>query len=179
MKAEIRSWRLTAILLYVMLVGVAACDRGSADEGAALQVTEGARMEESVMIYDDAMKQRHADEADALVSEARAHIASMRTAGAAQWSRRTGPHADLVVRITRAVDRQMRERDMNMNMADERNGEAMGISGAEYRAMREQLRALRTEAQALETAGHMRAGVQFEARAERLELSNLVRSNRS
>ena len=105
------------------------------------------------MIYDDAMKRRHADEADSIATEVQAHIAAMRTAGEAEWPERTDQHANVVVRITSTVDRQMRERDMNMNMADERNGEAMVISGEEYRRMREQLRALRAEAKAFQTAG--------------------------
>ena len=178
MTGKMRSSRVAVVLQLMMLVGMAACERGSADEGAALQVSEGARMEGSVMIYDDAMRKRHADEADVLVREARAHIADMRTADPTDWSERTDSHADIVARVTRAVDRQMRERDMNMNMADERNGEAMGISGAEYRGMREQLRALRAEAQALKTASDADLRAQMGPHLEQFEgfVENVAKS---
>ncbi|MGH7462586.1 MAG: hypothetical protein ACREMA_16380 [Longimicrobiales bacterium] len=145
-----------------------ACSNDSVDDHTA-QGTQGARMEQGVMLYDDAMKQRHADEADAVVTEAQAYIAALRTAGAAQWSKRTGQHADMVVRITSTVDRQMRERDMGMNMADERNGEAMGISGAEYRRMREQLRALRAEAKAFQNTDEAEVRQRMGPHLEQLE----------
>lgn len=153
MTFDTRSWRPSAMLSFLLIAAFLVACSNDRDDDRTAQDTGGARMEQGVMIYDDAMKQRHADEADAIATEAQAHIAAMRTAGAAQWPKRTGQHADMVVRITSIVDRQMRERDMNMNMADERNGEAMGISGVEYRRLREQLRALRAEAKTFQNTG--------------------------
>ncbi len=153
MTSDTRSWRPSAMLWFLLITAFLVACGNDRDDDRTSQDTQGARIEQGVMIYDDAMKQRHADEADAIATEAQAHIAAMRTAGAAQWPKRTGQHADMVVRITSIVDRQMRERDMGMNMADERNGEAMGISGAEYRRIREQLRALRAEAKVFRNTG--------------------------
>lgn len=169
MTSDTRSLPPSAMLSFLLITAsTVACGNDRGDDRTALE-TAGAREEQGVMIYDDAMKRRHTDEADAIATEVQAHIAAMRTAGAAEWSKRTGQHADVVVRITSTVDRQMRERDMNMNRADERNGEAMGISGVEYRRAREELRALRAEAQAFQTAGDAEVRQRMGPHLDRLE----------
>ena len=113
--------------------------------------------------------QRHAEEADSMASVVREHVRQMRGLAAEQWHDRMGEHVRQVSQMLALVNRQMREMDMGMGMSDEQMGQMMGMSGEEHRRMMEEVQALRTELEELQTASRDEVRERIPDHLDRLE----------
>lgn len=96
--------------------------------------------------------QRHAEEADSMASVMRDRIRQMRGLSPEQWHDRMGEHVRQVSHMLSLVNRQMREMDMGMGMSDQQMGQMMGMTGEEHRRMMEDMQALRSGLEQLQTA---------------------------
>jgi hypothetical protein len=113
--------------------------------------------------------QRHADELDTATVQVREHVREMRGRTPAEWHARMGEHTRAVSGLLGLMDRQMREMDMGMGMDDEHMGEMMGMSGEEHRRMMEEMREVRSDAEALQTASEAEVARRMPEHLDRLE----------
>lgn len=118
---------------------------------------------------DSAMTRRHAEELDAAVTGMREHVRSVRQASPDQWHARVGEHAPRVARMLGTVERQMLELDMGIGMSDEEMGEMMGMGAEDYRATMEEIKALRSEVEQLQTAPEPAVRQRMPEHLERVE----------
>lgn len=115
------------------------------------------------------MMERHADEAEAMAAEMRAHLDEMRRLPAAARHERMGEHARSVSRMLALLNRQIREMAMGMPMDDEAMGALMGMSADEHRRMMDDMQALRAELEELQTAPVAELGQRMPAHLDRTE----------
>lgn len=127
-----------------------------------MEPTEGMPMDAGMML-------RHAEEADSMASTLRQHIDRMRQLPAEVWYDQMGEHVSHASRMLTLMHRQMREMDMGMGMSDEHMGEMMGMSGQEHRNMMDQMQALRTDLEQLQTATVEQVRELMPAHLDRLE----------
>lgn len=113
--------------------------------------------------------QRHAEEADSMASIVREHTGQMRGLDAEQWHDRMGEHVRQVSQMLALVDRQMREMDMGMGMSDEQMGQMMGMTGEEHRRMMNEMQAVRSELEQLQTASREEVRERMPDHLDRLE----------
>lgn len=113
--------------------------------------------------------QRHSEEADSMASVMGEHIQQMRALAAEEWHDRMGEHVRQVSQMLSLVNRQMREMDMGMSMSDEQMGQMMGMTGEEHRRMMDEMQALRTELEELQTASHDEVRERMPDHLDRLE----------
>lgn len=113
--------------------------------------------------------QRHAEEADSMASVMREHIRQTRGRPAEQWYDRMDEHVRQVSQMLSLVNRQMREMDMGMGMSDEQMGEMMGMTGEEHRRMMDEMQAVRSELEQLQTASRDEVRERMPDHLDRLE----------
>jgi hypothetical protein len=117
----------------------------------------------------DAEMQRHARELDEMSARMRAHLQEMRQLPPEAQHARMGEHVARGSEMLSLMNRQLREMDMGMGMSDEAMGGMMGMSGEEYRRMRAEMEALRTELEQLQTAPRAAVGERMPAHLARME----------
>lgn len=163
----LRSW--LAVMAVAMLAGACAREQEPAPAtDDAMQDMPGMH-DMAGMPVDTAMMRRHAAEAQALAGRLRTHVREMRALPREQWHERMGEHAGSVSAMMTLMTRQMREMDMGMGMDDEHMGRMMGMTGAEHRRMLDEMQALRSEAEELQTASAALVRERMPAHLDRVE----------
>jgi response regulator RpfG family c-di-GMP phosphodiesterase len=158
------------LLAVVVGFAFAACERPDESRPTAEMPRDMPRMEGMQgMRKDPAMMQRHAQEMDQLTSDLRRHIEQMRRLSPEEQHERMGEHVTRVSQLFGLTNRQMREMDMGMGMTDEQMGQMMGMSGEEHRRMVEEMQALRTEVEQLQTASWAEVQQRMPEHLDRLE----------
>lgn len=168
-------WIRIMPLALALALGLGACDRG--DEMPPMDDVHGEMPMEGMqgmqgmdgMSMDREMMRRHAQEADSMASVMRQHVDRMRQLSPEQWHDRMGEHVGQASQMLGLMNRQMREMDMGMGMSDEQMGQMMGMSGEEHRGMMEEMRALRTDLEQLQTASPEQVRDRMPAHLDRLE----------
>jgi hypothetical protein len=168
----LRAGRLLAVLLIIP--AAAACSGDSvamADHDAAMSdATHGQPGHDmSSMQMDTAAMRRHAQEMDSIVTAMRPHVAAMRQQSAQQWHSQAGAHVTRVAGMLALIDRHMREMDMGMNMDDAHMGSMMGMEAADHTRMMDELKALRADAELLQTASAAEVARVMPAHLDRLD----------
>jgi hypothetical protein len=165
--------RLAAAAAVLLLAACGPADEVPPDERPATPPEAGppAGMQHDMhgMEMPAGAMQRHADELDTATVQMREHVRDMRGRTPAEWHARMGEHARAVSGLLGLMDRQMREMDMGMGMDDEHMGEMMGMSGEEHRRMMEEMREVRSEAEALQTASEAEVARRMPEHLDRLE----------
>jgi hypothetical protein len=172
-RGPFRCPRLAAAAAVLVLAGCGPSDEVPPDEGAPTPVeagpTAGMQHDMHGMEMPAGAMQRHADELDTATVQVREHVREMRGRAPAEWHARMGEHARAVSGLLGLMDRHMREMDMGMGMDDEHMGEMMGMSGEEHRRMMEEMREVRSDAEALQTASEAEVARRMPEHLDRLE----------
>lgn len=167
--------RWTLALIGLIGLGAMACGggedapagdaHGDMPMGQPMEGMEGMHGAEDM----SAMMTRHAQEADSMATVVRQHAQELRQLPADEWHERMGEHVTRVSQMLNLMNRQMREMDMGMGMSDDQMGEMMGRTGEEHRGMMEEMRALRTDLEQLQTASRDEVRDRMPDHLERLE----------
>jgi hypothetical protein len=169
-----RSLRMAAVL--VLGAGLAGCAGGAETPPAAQDTTPAPTgsagipgRDPGAMHMDVAMMDRHAQEADSMVSAMRAHVDQMRQLPPEQQHARIGEHVRQVSEMLSMMDRHMREMGPGMPMDHAHMAEMMGMSTDDHGRMMEQKQTLRTEAEQLQTAPQPEVRQRMPEHLDRLE----------
>jgi hypothetical protein len=121
------------------------------------------------MEMDSLVMRQHALEADSIVRDMRQHVQTLRQMPAAEWHAAMATHVPRVAGMLSMMDRHMREMDMGMGMGHEHMGDMMGMSAAEHGSMIDDMSALRSDAERLQTASAAEVMSSTPAHLDRLE----------
>lgn len=148
----------TLVLAGLLGLGAGACNGGGEDPPVGdvhgempMEGMEGMEHMEGMESM-EGMMARHAQEADSMTAVMRQHVQQMRQLPPEQWHDRMEEHVTRVSQMLNLMNRQMREMDMGMDMGHERMSEMMGMSGEEHRRMADEMQALRSDLEQLQTA---------------------------
>jgi hypothetical protein len=167
------SSRIAAVLVATLVAAAGCAERDTADadgmadrDGMPGMAHEGMDMG---MHGDTAAMRRHAEEADSVAREMRAHLQEMRALDPAARHDRIGDHTTRVARMLSMMDRHMREMGMGPGMDHGQMGEMMGMSAADHERMDAEMSAVRAEAEALQRASRDEVRERLPAHLDRLE----------
>lgn len=157
----------STLVVSVVSLSLAAC--GEREEAPSMDMPMEEMEMPMGMEMDPAMMERHADEAEEMAGEVRAHLVDFRGLSPDAQHERIVEHVGVVAGMLRLMDRQMAEMSMGMPMDDEAMGAMIGMSGDEHRRMMEGMAALRAELEELQVASVEEMRARMGGHLERLE----------
>lgn len=166
-----RSAILMVVVAGLLGAGMSACARDgetppAGDMPADMPMGEGMEGMPDMGMTD---MRRHAEEADSMAAAMRERVIEMRNLTAGQWHERMGEHVGQMSPMLNLMNRQMREMDMGMGMSDEQMGQMMGMSGEEHRRMMDEMQALRSDLERLQTASRDEVQQRMSEHLDRME----------
>jgi hypothetical protein len=163
-------------MLPALVLGLALAACGGGEETRPMHDMPGMEgmegmpgMEGMSGMEDTSAMHRHAEELDQMSSRMRQHIQEMRQLSPEQQHARMGEHVTQVARMLSLMNRQMHEMDMGMGMSDAQMGRMMGMSDDEHRRMMEEMQAIRTDVERLQTASRTAVRERMPAHLDRLD----------